>query len=258
MQKKILGFFYKTVSQFNGKPIVVIFTGISRKNKNSKIGGEFIQGWVLDEKLNPIAASHARKDQSVCGKCPQRHSLRAKDPLKRKENVGGCYVNLAHGPHSIWKAYKNGSYVELDLNNPLHIQAFKGRKLRLGAYGDFSMIDFAFTDKLMHTCAITEWTGYTHQYNSDFAQPYKKYLMASVENEEQAKQAQINGWRTFRVRGEGEAKAKNEFICPASAENDYKLTCADCMLCNGNGSKAKSVVIFKHGSYVKKIKNFSV
>jgi hypothetical protein len=75
-----------------------------------------------------------------------------------------------------------------------------------------------------------------------------------VDNEDEWWYATYNNWRTFRVRGLGDAEVNDkEFVCPASEEAGKKKQCHECMACNGVGedgvrSKKATVVITVHGS----------
>ena len=82
--------------------------------------------------------------------------------------------------------------------------------------------------------------------------------MASVDNPEQAKRAQADGWRYFRVTNETAPKAKGEAVCPASEEAGKKLACADCLSCSGQTGQKASIVINAHGSRAKNYKLIAI
>jgi hypothetical protein len=78
--------------------------------------------------------------------------------------------------------------------------------------------------------------------------------MISADTPEQAKQARLEGKRTFRVIPVAEWKANNkgallgsEILCPASEEAGKRTTCNECKLCKGQTIKAKSIAIVAHG-----------
>ena len=59
--------------------------------------------------------------------------------------------------------------------------------------------------------------------------------------------AHKKGWRTFRTIETAKAPmATDEILCPF-VSTDGKVQCADCRLCSGTSSKAKSIVIPLHG-----------
>jgi hypothetical protein len=92
------------------------------------------------------------------------------------------------------------------------------------------------------------WTGYTHQWQTTPA-GFKSLLMASVDSEWEMARAHAAGWRTFRVRDSvAPLDRSQEISCPASAEMGHRVTCADCSLCQGTASGAKSIAILPHGT----------
>ena len=62
-------------------------------------------------------------------------------------------------------------------------------------------------------------------------------------------EARALGWRTFRVRSAGSVLLAREFACPASDEEGWRLTCEECLACDGSaGSPDRaSPVIVAHG-----------
>lgn len=109
--------------------------------------------------------------------------------------------------------------------------------LRLGAYGDPAALPEKVIKSL--TKASGKWTGYTHQHNHTWLQPY---CMASVETTLDAMRLQKLGWRTFR---QGTNVLKNEVTCPHVT---HKVQCIDCKLCDGHkiNDKRKNIVIPNH------------
>jgi len=240
------GFYLKTTSLFNGAPIVVVFTGFSKRSANIKTGA-MIQCWILDSRSNPFAISKARKDFSICGDCPQRHSKKGK-----------CYVNLMHGPHAVYKAFKRNNYTELDLTNPKHLQMFNDKLVRFGTYGDPAAIDINIWNQIILNGKPKGFTSYTHAWKQNKFQALKSFSMASCDTEEEAILAQTMGWRTFRSRTNKESLLKTEYMCPASKEAGKKLTCETCLSCNGakQPTTPKSVAIILHGTWTKKTERF--
>ncbi len=141
------------------------------------------------------------------------------------------------------------------------LQALADRPIRFGAYGNPDKIPLHLLREIAHS-SKQGWTGYTHNWR-ECAPGYQKYLMASVDSPEEAKEAQAMGWRTFRVAANASDIAENEFRCPASIEATHArnerakaqglpepqaIHCADCMLCSGTSVAAKNVVIADHGA----------
>jgi hypothetical protein len=229
---------YRGPSQLDGKPIVVIATGLASSSSNVKTGS-LIQTWILREDVSPTVAIHTGDDVSICGACPHRGTI------VDGKNVGrSCYVTVFQAPLAVWKAYQRGIYPTLSPSEAR--EAFKGRRVRLGAYGDPAAVPFHIWQEALQD--VDAMTGYTHQWrvcSPDFA----SYVMASCDNEADHADAKAMGYRTFRVRTSQEALKPREIICPASQEAGYKTTCASCIACGGHSSKARAdIVIVAHGS----------
>lgn len=219
-------------SRINGKPIVVIATGLNETSGNVKTGA-MVQTWILHSEMNPLQAHDQGEDDAICGDCIHRHGR-------------SCYVNIGiGGPSAVYKAYKRGIYPKVSLEDMP--QYFKDRNVRLGSYGDPVAVDISVWDavlKLAH-----KHTGYTHQHRKIQHKAYQKYLMASCETADQANKALSNGWKPFYVRQADDALPAGMFVCPASKEGGNKRTCETCMACHGgtwNGKQATPTIIL-HG-----------
>lgn len=224
---------YDGKSLLDGKRIVVIATGVFGQSKNSKTG-DVIQTYILRKDIEPLLAHRLGEDYSVCGDC------------LLKEN-GICYVNMAHGPIAVFKAYHDGGYRDIQ---PDDIQYFRDKILRIGSYGDPAAVPFEIWDTL---CRVSKgFVGYSHQWEI-CDQRLKQYCMASIDgirdSVKEYNKAQKMGWRTFRVRiNEDEPLLDKEFVCPASKEQGKLITCEQCRACGGLSSKCtKNVTIILHG-----------
>ena len=74
--------------------------------------------------------------------------------------------------------------------------------------------------------------------------------MASVESTLDQIQANMLGWRTFRIISATEPMIQGEILCPASEEAGKRTTCSKCGLCDGHrftGDNRKSIGIYPHG-----------
>lgn len=238
--KKPLGIIlYKGPSEFDGKPIMVIATGVFNKTDNKKTG-DMIQTWILRRDFPPIEAVKYGHDYSVCYRCKHR-------------DAKTCYVNVSHGPHNVFKAYHNDRYVDF---TPEYIELFRGKSIRIGSYGDPAAVDISVWKNI---CSIAgSWTGYSHQWGMrSVSEELKNYCMASCDNEKEFLRAKKLGWKPFRIRiDKKEILLDNEFICPASNEAGNKTTCRKCRACMGNNSHTqKTPVIMIHG-LERKVKKF--
>lgn len=225
---------YEGPSFINGKDIVVVATF---KTDNEKTGN-MVQVWILVADLQPLKANYSGADEAVCGGCKHRH-------------FRSCYVNLAHGPLHIWKAWKAGKYPRVQLQHSTS-ELFSDRYVRLGAYGDPAAVPVEVLDTITRVCA--GWTGYTHQWMKKRFKPYRRFCMASCDTIEEVRKAQRRRWKPFFVRQENEELPKGFFACPASAEEGKRLTCAQCRVCRGGTWNRKMGLpsIIAHGTSWKK------
>lgn len=230
MQGKII---YEGKSELNGEQIVSIITD---KSSNTKTG-DVLQNWVLLRDVNPIEASKTGFDSAICGNCVHRGIADGEHAKGRS-----CYVNIVMGgPNSIWKAYKAGKYQYTE-----DFSFAKNKIVRLGAYGDPLAVPEYIWNKLLKYAR--GHLGYTHQWKSGKGQ---KYLMASVDSEREYQEAKALGYRTFRVRSKDSELLKTEIACPAAKETGKRLTCEQCLACDGVGNsgnnKRRDIGIVIHG-----------
>jgi len=218
------GVLWEGFSPFDGAPIVAIATADSANRKT----GPMTQVYILRADLSPREALTCGADQSVCGNCP----LRGKNGKNRS-----CYVQIDNDPGSVWRTYKAGRYKAISPN------AFKGRAIRWGAYGDPSMLP----ESLVRECNshASHWTGYTHQWGLPFAQWSNGVFMASVDTPALEKRAYAKGWGTFRVGATDGNDWADARLCEAEVSKAQCLACGEC-----NGQKLK-IVVPAHGAGMK-------
>lgn len=231
---------YKGPSLLDGKPIVVIATGLANSSSNSKTG-DIIQTWIIRSDIKPTDAINTGDDASICGSCPHRGTI------ENGKNVGrSCYVTVFQAPLNVYKTYHRGRY-PLWNGDP---EVFSGRKVRLGAYGDPAAVPRKVWRDVL--AKASGWTGYTHQWaNLHIDDRLRQWCMASADSAGEQAVAEARGWRTFRVRTSEENLAVTEIACPASDEAGKVTQCANCMLCGGGSKLAKSIAIIAHGSAAK-------
>ena len=231
---------YSGPSNLDGKPIVAIATGIKTRSANEKTGN-LVQVYILPDEQSPLDSAQSGADKSVCGNCVHRPS---------DGKLGSCYVDLNKGPCQVYKAYRLGSYRTYSRAD--HLSLFAGRKIRLGAYGDPAAVPVRVWREILSVA--DGWTGYTHQWRRQSAQPLRAWCMASCDSDADRAEAQAKGWRTFRVMRSTESLGTGEFSCPASEEAGKRLTCSECMACGGGDSRKVSPAIYVHGLDWKKTK----
>lgn len=248
---------YHGPSAYDGSPIVAI---LQRGSSNSKTGA-MAQLWILSADMNPIVASRTGKDYSVCGNCPHRGAAAPNNESGWAENRG-CYVNLLHGPLGKYKSFKAGKYKRAETIGEVQ-ELLHGQGLRLGAYGDPAALPSGLCEMLADMAEYA--TSYTHGHTAwnDVSKiaTVASYSMVSADNAQDALKAHAKGFRTFRVIPVAQWKdvrkdslLASEILCPASEEAGKKVQCADCRLCNGTKSKAKSIAIVAHGKTKKHVK----
>jgi hypothetical protein len=225
---------YEGPSLLDGSPIVAL---ASLRSLNRKTGPRAVQTWILHRTLSPIEALRLRRDSAVCGDCPARGTW--------------CYVTVGRAPLSTWRAYRRGRVFTPPLPGPGRRAAldplFRGRFVRLGAYGDPAAVPPGVWEEVLSLAA--SHTGYTHQWRTcDPA--FRAFLMASIHTPSDYPVARAMGWRTFRATLPGAPLFPGEFPCPASDEQQHRLDCERCRACDGvtASPRAASPVIFFHTS----------
>lgn len=226
-----------------GEPIVAILTFGSANVKT----GDMHQVWIMRSDMSPREACSSGADEAVCGSCAFRPSVTPENP---EDDPAQCYVST-YRMGGMYDAYKRGSYPKYDSDPDFYDALLKGGLIRWGAYGEPVLIPLKLVQHL--TRLSSHWTGYTHAWKDDFADPFKNYFMASVNDEEEYYEAVGRGWRTFRVRGFDSPLLPGEKICPASIEFELskgvEVECRDCLICGGLGGKGSgNIADIVHGS----------
>ena len=222
---------YEGPSAYDGTPIVALVTGLRRHTRNEKTG-RMLQTWILPAERLPSAAVTTGHDSAVCGACPERPT-----------SGGRCYVEAEKAPDAVWRSYARGAY--FDATEPEVQRALgRGRKVRLGAYGDPVAVPVAVWERL--TSESLGWTGYSH--HPDPSHPIFDLCQFSASSYADALKAWFHGRRTFRILAKGETLEPGELWCPNVT---HDVQCADCGLCNGTHGvgidKRRSIAIRSHG-----------
>ncbi|WP_316196681.1 hypothetical protein [Bradyrhizobium sp. SZCCHNS3053] len=240
---------YRGPSVIDGKPIVVIATGLMTGGSNTKTG-HMVQIYIMRADLNPLKAVQIGEDVSVCAGCRHRGRIIVKDG-ERKNVERSCYVTLMHGPRVVWDAFERGLYPEVPLAKARKLLA--RRKIRLGSYGDPGAAPIAVWEQVLDQ--VSELTGYTHLWRK--FPTLSAFCMASCDTEAEREEAKALGFRTFRVRGKDDPKLEGEGHCPASKEMGKATQCSLCLLCGGSRTAAKAdITIIAHGAGAKSFERF--
>lgn len=175
-------------------------------------------------------------DKSNCLDCP----------FSLGNGNGGCYTHKFEqyiGFLSMLRSIKPSDLTPLDADKFLDIVSMsRDCYVRFGTYGEPSLLSFSLVRNMAY--ASKSWTGYTHQWNKDWAKDYGQWFMASVHSQDEALTASKKAYRSFIATTDGSEDAVS---CPASKEAGYKSNCAKCGLCSGLVGKGnKDVKILIH------------
>ncbi len=144
-------------SELDGSPIVLIATGLKVSSTNRKTGA-MSQTYIVRRDVAPLETIRLGLDCAICGDCPHRSVAAG--------GAGSCYVNIGHGPRSVYACYERGGYPYASPDvAALAIEA-SGLGLRLGTYGDPAAVPLSVWLPLINAAPYR--TGYTHawQYGS--------------------------------------------------------------------------------------------
>ncbi|MEO0838270.1 MAG: hypothetical protein AAF063_05135 [Cyanobacteria bacterium J06643_5] len=180
-----------------------------------------LQSWIIQQNLVPTEAAKKGLEKGICGTCPLKLS-----------QTGACFVNLLP-VNNIYRTYFAGNYQKLSINEIEVIKRYR-YPIRIGSYGDPTAVPFDVWEPIIS--ASSGHTGYTHRWGSNECdERWKKYLMASVQSESEARIAQNQGWRTFRIITPDAPLSENEILCRHT--EDDRVKCSSCMLCDGKSNK---------------------
>jgi len=223
--KKFKGMILFEGGKYN--PIVILYKYDSDNEKTGNMG----QIYIIRSDMLPSEALKTGNDYIICGDC-----------IHSKQ--GTCYVNVGTGVNSIYRSWLNGNYEPL--NYKILKYKLKNSFVRFGAYGDPVFIPLELVEFISKNCK--GWTGYSHQWQDPQFNAYKRYFMASVDNESEYQKSIDLGWRSYRVSTNNET-LNGEIMCPHDAESDTPIQCADCRLCDGLGrhKNARNIAVIVHG-----------
>ena len=223
------------------KNVFVIRKG---KTSNDKIsdGSELIQTYTFSVEQWLLASTSKgfgmkkffSLDGSNCLDCP----------FSGNQGEGGCYThkfNQYVGFISMLRSIKAKDLTTLSKNKIDDIiEMCKGSYVRFGTYGEPSLLPIELVQGMSDVAS--SWTGYTHQWEKNWAQPFRDYFMASRHEATNAE-----GWRSFQALSMEKIRESFAVGCPASKEGGYKSNCATCGLCSGLlGKGKKDVKIIVH------------
>lgn len=230
-------------SPVDGKPVVAIVTGLTSGSDNRKTGS-MVQTWIIRADVCPTVAIKSGEDVSICDQCPHR----GRDVVGRRgavRRVRTCYVNVGQAPRQVFECFRNGRY--LMWGDPRLKLAPRYRGVRIGSYGDPTVVPVAVWDDLVATLAPDVQTGYSHRWR--VSPEYRHLCMASADSPQDVADATEQGWRSFFVAPDGAEVGKGAINCPSDPTRPgTHVSCADCGQCSGSGGKfTRNIYIRPHG-----------
>tara|TARA_R110002153_G_scaffold174580_3_gene327820 strand:+ start:1422 stop:2123 length:702 start_codon:yes stop_codon:yes gene_type:complete len=223
-----------------------IFVVSKSKTSNKKItdGSNLVQTYTFSKDQWLLATTSKgfgmkkffALDSSNCLDCP----------YSGNQGEGGCYThkfNQYVGFLSMLRSIKADSLTKMSNEKfTIIIDMCVDTYVRFGTYGEPSLLSSLLVKEM--TKASKSWTGYTHQWNKEWANSYGEYFMASTHNQEETNKAKLKNYRSFIATKVGNEEA---VTCPASAEAGFKSNCASCGLCSGTlGKGNKDIKILEH------------
>jgi len=215
--------FYDGKSTIDGGQVMGYISGEHKPSANRKTGPA-LQVGVMVADMHPCEAAKTGNDHSVCGSCPLRPSVH-KAAKEAGEQVGDdpCYVSLF---------FKGAQWRGLSKNKTRAgvVAAYVADAdfVRFGEYGNMSALPREVIEPLLKSAK--KWTLYEHEWRKPGNQWLQQYAMASVHSEEERREANELGWRTFRIVSQGQEPGPGEIVCPYET---HEIQCIKCGLCNG-------------------------
>lgn len=202
-----------------------------------------VQTFILRSDIDPVAANRSGEDYSICGNCKLKGEP-TDNPKAQSANKRACYVIVRNAPLTIWRGYKAGKYPVAKGHDAIAALG-KGRKVRLGAYGDpVAVPAYIWESIISETAGHTAYSHFFEMPNVDFR---PDLYMVSADSLDEAKEAWKNGWRTFRVAKDISEITEGEILCPAHELAGRRTQCVNCGLCGGSNIDGKNIVNVVHG-----------
>lgn len=224
-----------TVEGFDGGEVYVFATGLHSPSQNRKVGPS-VEVWSV-----PATFLTDLKSQT--------HVCRIGDdgegcPLVPKTigGNGGCYVTKM-------PIYDMVRAIKARETKPWSgdTEVFRGKFVRFGAWGEPVLCPLPIVERIVSVAR--GHSGYTHLWAMKEYQSYKRYFMASVHDEQQARRAHSLGWRYYsssRKLIDPSLFPVKTIVCPYETRG---IQCASCGLCDGAGRNSTiSIQIPAHGS----------
>lgn len=227
------------------KELIVVIRKGKTTNKKISNGSPLVQTYTFSQSQYDLANNGLKITQKEFFALDKPNCLDC--PYSGNMGAGGCYTHKFmqySGFLAMLRSIPAGELTPFNKEKGIAITELSyGAYVRFGTYGEPSLLPVPLVEAMVYVAKT--WTGYTHQYDKQWAKPYNKWFMASTHNQSQTDKAGELGFRSFvsvikghKVRG---------INCPASKEQSFKSNCEKCGLCSGAvGKGKKDIWIYEH------------
>ena len=230
---------------FTDKKNIFVISKSKTSNKKISDGKPLVQTYTFSREQYHLATTSKgfgmkkffALDKSNCMDCK----------FSGNQGDGGCYThkfNQYVGFLSMLRSIKLEQLTPITISKVDEIvELSRDTYVRFGTYGEPSLMPLSMVKRMSDVAS--NWTGYTHQHDKEFAQGYKDFFMASTHTEEESTNRASDGWRSFIALEKGSHSSASS--CPASKEAGFVSNCSKCSLCSGaTGKGKKNVKILLH------------
>lgn len=227
------------------KELIFVFRKGKTTNKKISAGGELVQTYTFSYAQYELANKGEKITQKEFFSLDQNNCLDC--PYSGNMGNGGCYTHKFmqySGFLSMLRSIKKEDLTVINDQKYSDIVEMSYKVyVRFGTYGEPSLLPVDLVKSMAYVSS--SYTGYTHQYEKEWAKDYSKWFMASTHNQSQTNKAKDLGFRSFVSVVTD--KRINGINCPASKEQNFKSNCEKCALCSGaEGKGNKDVFIIEH------------
>lgn len=237
------------VAWTDGDKLFVIRSGRTTNAKIARPKDQVVQTYTFDIRQLALARTtqdgKTKVDRKVFYSLDKANCMDC--PLSGNSGTGKCYTHKYMQFSGFLSMLKSLCKEDIpqglseEMRSKIRFMCMGADLIRFGTYGEPSLLPLGLVEE-MTIAGKCKWTGYTHQARKPWAQPYKKFFMASAHSDKDAES--MTGWRSFVCLDIGDTSTAVQ--CPASKELSVS-TCAACGLCSGIAGKGdKNVKILVH------------
>lgn len=237
------------VAWTDGDKLFVIRSGRTTNGKIARPKDQVVQTYTFDLRQLALVSTtqdgKTKVDRKVFYSLDKANCMDC--PLSGNSGTGKCYTHKYRQFGGFLSMLKSLCREEIpqglseEMRSKIRFMCMGSNLIRFGTYGEPSLLPLGLVEE-MTIAGKCKWTGYTHQARKPWAQPYKKFFMASAHSDKDAES--MTGWRSFVCLDSGDTSTAVQ--CPASKELNVS-TCAACGLCSGIAGKGdKNVKTLVH------------